>query len=178
MIKIRRWQGGGDNSPLIRLLVIRQAIVSGVGAVKVTDWPFWRLPSLQIGMFLITHEMKGCREEMVQNTQLFEYLMKAKKPCQDQTARLHFSQFFPTLIQNLHFGETWLKIIYAVPYWTNSVLIHPRCSVPDHRTKTVGKCEKCGVLLIFCSHSFFQSFLELVHILSLGNLSEVTRKLR
>ena len=37
MIKIRRWQGGGDNSPLIRLLVIRQAIVSGVGAVKVTD---------------------------------------------------------------------------------------------------------------------------------------------
>lgn len=103
MIKIRRWQGGGDNSPLIRLLVIRQAIVSGVGAVKVTDWPFWRLPSLQIGMFLITHEMKGCREEMVQNTQLFEYLMKAKKPCQDQTARLHFSQFFPTLIQNLHF---------------------------------------------------------------------------
>ena len=82
------------------------------------------------------------------------------------------------LIQNLHFGETWLKIIYAVPYWTNSVLIHPRCSVPDHRTKTVGKCEKCGVLLIFCSHSFFQSFLELVHILSLGNLSEITRKLR
>lgn len=80
MIKIRRWQGGGDNSPLIRLLVIRQAIVSGVRAVKVTDWPFWRLPSLQIGMFLITHEMKDFREEMIQNTQLFEYLIKAKKP--------------------------------------------------------------------------------------------------
>ena len=103
MIKIRRWQGGGDNSPLIRLLVIRQAIVSGVGAVKVIDWPFWRLPSLQIGMFLITHEMKGFREEMIRNTQLFEYLMKAKKPCQEQTAGLHFSQFFSTLIQNLLF---------------------------------------------------------------------------
>ena len=47
--------------------------------------------------------MKGFREEMIRNTQLFEYLMKAKKPCQEQTARLHFSQFFSTLIQNLLF---------------------------------------------------------------------------
>ena len=36
MIKIRRWQGGGDDSLLIRLLVMRQAVVSGVRAVKVT----------------------------------------------------------------------------------------------------------------------------------------------
>ena len=47
--------------------------------------------------------MKGFREEMIRNTQLFEYLMKAKKPCQEQTAGLHFSQFFSTLIQNLLF---------------------------------------------------------------------------
>ena len=36
MIKIRRWQGGGDDNLLIRLLVMRQAVVSGVRAVKVT----------------------------------------------------------------------------------------------------------------------------------------------
>lgn len=94
MIQIKRWQGGGNNSSIIRLLVIRQAFVLWVRDVKVTDWPFWRLPSLQIGVFLITHEMKGFREEMTQNTQPFKYLIKAKKTCKDQTARLHMSKFF------------------------------------------------------------------------------------
>lgn len=40
MIKIRRWEelaGRGNNSPLIRLLVIRQAFVSGVRDEEVTD---------------------------------------------------------------------------------------------------------------------------------------------
>lgn len=105
MIQIKRWQGGGNNSSIIRLLVIRQAFVLWVRDVKVTDWPFWRLPSLQIGVFLITHEMKGFREEMTQNTQPFKYLIKAKKTCKDQTARLHMSKFFffSELVQNLHF---------------------------------------------------------------------------
>lgn len=72
-----------NNSPIIRLLVIRQAFVSWINESEVTDWPFWRLPSSQTGIFLITHKMSGFWKEMTQNTQMFKYVIKESKSLKD-----------------------------------------------------------------------------------------------
>lgn len=107
----------GNNSPLIRLLVIRQAFVPAIRDVEVTDWPFWRLSSLQTGMLLITHEMKDFREEMTQNTQLFKYLIKESKTNLQNYVSPIF--FFLRLIWNLLFSSISFCLFWSVTFVTD-----------------------------------------------------------